>query len=556
MKTFIIGRTITGALCENETVNGPVPESSSEAAPERVSTRQKWAPSGQVLQSAAGEKPQRGSSRQMWLVVILTAVTGSVFAMAAGTHVALMAALIPILITVAMLSPKSLLLLLTIWMAELGLIRRLIPGGQSSSFSGDPLLIVGPAILFFLVVVAGNRGAFHSRGALAKTVLAFNVLCVFEAVNPAQGGLTVGLGGLLFVLVPMMAFWIGRSFFDDLEAEILIKVIAWLSLSAAAYGLYQVFGHFPSWDQNWIASSGYTALNVGNGVTRAFGMSASAQEYAAFLGLGLIAWLALFFKAHRGAKVLPLSAMAVISYALYYEAQRTILFLTVFAIGVTIAARFRVRPLGVAICGVLAIFGLVFFAGKFTSGGTAVCHEGDQQCTLAQRSNTIANPTGAGTSFSGHLTETRKGIVAGVAHPLGHGVGSTTLAAGKFNTVRSARGTEFDPGNAGTALGIFGLVLYPTMVVLAFRAAYKVATRRRDFIGIFVIGAMAVDLMQWLNGDLYSVTWLVWLFIGWAEAQSRISEEVLVEVALPLDPHPHPASYSDGNASGRRTRWA
>ncbi|MEI6700761.1 MAG: hypothetical protein WCL38_03280 [Actinomycetota bacterium] len=492
----------------------------------------------------------------MWLVVVFTGAIGAIFAMAAGTHVALMAALIPILITVAMLSPKSLLLLLTIWMAELGLIRRLIPGGQSASFSGDPLLIVGPAILFFLVVVAGNRGAFHSRGALAKTVLAFNVLCIFEAVNPAQGGFTVGLGGLLFVLVPMMAFWIGRSFFDDLEAEVLIKVIAWLSLGAAAYGLYQVFGHFPSWDQTWIASSGYTALNVGNGVTRAFGMSASAQEYAAFMGLGLIAWLALYFKANRGAKLLPLSAMAVISYALYYEAQRTILFLTVFAVGVTIAARFRVRPLGVAVCGVVAIFGLIFFAGKFTAGGTAVCHEGDQQCTLSQRSNTIANPTGAGTSFSGHLTETRKGMVAGVVHPLGRGVGSTTLAAGKFNTVRAARGTEFDPGNAGTALGIGGLVLYPTMVVLAFRAAYKVATRRRDFIGIFVIGAMAVDLMQWLNGDLYSVTWLVWLFIGWAEAQSRMPDSEPVEAILPLDPHPHPASFGDEDAPSRKTRWA
>ncbi len=537
-------------------VSVPVPQSSKEEPPQRSAARQKWSTNSQVAKSSNGEPPQRGSSRQMWMVVLLTGVIGSVFAMAAGTHVALMAALIPILVTVAMLSPKSLLLLLTIWMAELGLIRRLIPGGQSASFSGDPLLIVGPAILFFLIVVAGNRGAFRSRGALAKTVLAFNVLCVLEAVNPAQGGLTVGLGGLLFVLVPMMAFWIGRSFFDDLEAEVLIKVIAWLSLAAAGYGLFQVFNHFPSWDQTWITSSGYTALNVGNGVTRAFGMSASAQEYAAFLALGFIAWLALYFKANRGAKLIPLAAMAVIAYALYYEAQRTILFLTVFAIGVTIAARFRVRPLGVAICGVLAIFGLIFFAGKFTSGGTTVCHEGDQQCTLAQRSNTIANPTGSGSSFSGHLAETRKGMVAGFTHPLGHGVGSTTLAAGKFNTVRSARGTEFDPGNAGTALGIVGVVLYPTMVVLAFRAAYKVATRRRDFIGIFVIGAMAVDLMQWLNGDLYSVTWLIWLFIGWAEAQSRISDVAPPEVVLPLDPHPHPASVRDEATPSRRARWA
>ncbi len=513
--------------------------------------------------SPGGEPPQSGSTRQLWLVVVVTGVVGSVFAMAAGTHVALMAVLIPILLTIAMLSPKSLLLLLAIWMAELGLIRRVLPGGQSSSFAGDPLLIIGPAILFFLIVVVGNRGAFRARGSLAKTVLIFNVWSVLEALNPAQGGVTVGLGGLLFVLVPMMAFWIGRSLIDDAEAIALIKLVAWLGVLAAAYGTYQTFSRFPSWDQAWIDNAGYTALNVGGGVVRAFGMSASAQEYAAFLGLSIIAWLAISLRSNGATRFIAYAAIGLESYALYYEAQRTILFLSVFAVAVTIAARFKIRPLGVAICGVLAMFGLVFFAGKFTSGGTSVCHEGDQGCVLAQRANTVANPTGEGSSLSGHLSETRKGMGSAFKRPLGYGVGAATLAAGKFNSQRAARGTEFDPGNAGTSLGIVGLLLYPTMVILAFRAAYRVAMRRRDLISLFCIGAMSVDLMQWLNGDLYSVTWLVWLFIGWAEAQSMKPESDLSDVEPEVELlYPSVAVLGTelepvaGVHHGRRTRWA
>ena len=515
--------------------------------------------------STGGEPPKSGSTRQLWLVVVVTGVIGSIFAAAAGTHIALMAVLIPILLTIAMLSPKSLLLLLTIWMAELGLIRRVLPGGQSSTFSGDPLLIIGPAILFFLIVVVGNRGAFRARGSLAKTVLAFNIWSIFEALNPAQGGITVGLGGLLFVLVPMMAFWIGRSLVDDVEALAIIKLIAWLGVLAAAYGTYQTFSHFPSWDAAWIESAGYTALNVGGGVVRAFGMSASAQEYAAFLGLSIIAWLAISLRSAGFMRFVAIGAIGLESYALYYEAQRTILFLSVFAVGVTVAARFKIRPLGVAVCGVLAMFALVFFAGKFTSGGTAVCHEGDQACVLSQRANTVANPTGEGSSLSGHLAETRKGMASAFKRPLGYGVGAATLAAGKFNTQRAARGTEFDPGNAGTSLGIVGLLLYPTMVILAFRAAYRVAMRRRDLISLFCLGAMSVDLMQWMNGDLYSVTWLVWLFIGWAEAQSMKSDRELDDVgtltnrvhpsavALELELEPEP---EDSVRLSRRARWA
>ena len=48
---------------------------------------------------------------------------------------------------------------------------------------------------------------------------------------------------------------------------------------------------------------------------------------------------------------------------------------------------------------------------------------------------------------------------------------------------------------------------------------YGLAARRRDPLSIAVLGVAAVTLFQWLNGDLYSVAWLFWLTLGWADQQ-------------------------------------
>ncbi len=503
-------------------------------------------------------EPPKGTSAQTWVLLAITFVVGAVVVSAAGTHTSLMLVLVPMLVTVAMLSPKSLLLMLTIWMAELGLTRRLIPGGTSATFSGDPLLIVGPAVIIFLFVVAANRGALQRRTPLAKWVLAFSGVCILEALNPSQGGLTVGLGGLLFVLVPMLVFWIGRQFLDAREAIRIVRVVAWLGLFSAIYGLYQEFSHFPSWDQRWIQSSGYTSLNIGSDVTRAFGSASSAQEYAAFLGLSLVAWLVLLKGAKRYMIIVNLAAIGTIGYALFYEAQRTALVLTVIGMAIVISARFKVKPVGMLVTGVVAVALLVTFAGRIDTSSS--CATGDTKCQATARNGVLAHPLGSQSTLSGHLTETRKGIDFGISHPLGNGVGSITLAAGRFNSARSARGTEFDPGNAGAGFGWVGLVMYPVILLLGLRTAYRIAIRRNDTLGLFALGAVSVDLFQWLNGDLYSVTWLVWLFLGWADARERdhlfnLEEEVVEAVPAPVVQHAA-GRFAQLPEQRRRTTWA
>jgi hypothetical protein len=90
-----------------------------------------------------------------------------------------------------------------------------------------------------------------------------------------------------------------------------------------------------------------------------------------------------------------------------------------------------------------------------------------------------------------------------------------TVAAGHFG--QQFLSTENDPGNAGEGFGLLGLVLYVMILAFGIAATYRLASDRRDAVGLAAIGLIVVTLLQWLDGDLYSVTWLVWLALGWVD---------------------------------------
>jgi hypothetical protein len=407
--------------------------------------------------------------------------------------------------------------LLPVWMVFLGFVRRFTPGGGNITFSGDPVIIVGPlAILMLLLVVTSDRGVGRlSR--LGKVILAFDLLALVEAVNPGQHSFMVGLGGLLFVLVPTLAFWVGRRYGTTEVMWRIAWTVAILALGSAIYGLYQQFVGFPSWDLAWIDQKGYTALNLGSGVVRAFGSFSSAQEYAAFLGVGLIVWAALLTQKSRWPLPLHLAAMATVGAALFYEGQRTEVFLAALALGVVGAARFRVRPLTIGLAGVLAVVALVVFANQI-GGSSSTSGSSAASVIASHQQQGITDPLGSNSSLPGHIKATRLGILSAFKHPLGYGSGSTTLAASRYLTNSHLHGTEFDPGNMGIAFGIPGLVIYILLVLRIFQVAYRYAMRRRDALGLVVIGIVMATLFQWTNGDLYAVCWLVWFFLGTADA--------------------------------------
>ena len=479
---------------------------------------------------AQGEPAPQG--RSAWLLVIL-ASTGCIgIAIASGTHIGLVLVTLPIVIALVWQSPRTMIAVMPVWMVMLGLVRRLTPGGGNITFSGDPVLIIGPVVFLLLFIVAASRGGLSNRSRFATVVGWFCILAFLEGFNPKQGSVFTGLGGILFILVPMLAFWIGRALVDEVLAIQLVRTVAVLSFFGAAYGLIQQFHGLPSWDANWISTRGYSALSLGSNVIRAFGTFSSAQEYAAFLSVGLVAWLALAGKATRMLPPVHLAGTATVAVALWFESERTAVFLTVLAIGVMAAARLRLRPIGVILGGVGAVAFLVVVGGHLGSGGGG---GGGAAGTLNQHVvKGISGPFSQGSSLPGHIRATRIGILQAFKYPIGHGTGSVTIAANRYTHSRTV-GTEFDPGNMGIAFGVLGLVFYALIAWYAIKTAYVAAVRRREVVALFTLGMLMATLFQWTNGDLYSVCWLIWLFLGYLDVRvMRAPAEEAPATAVPV----------------------
>ena len=457
----------------------------------------------------APEQTPRGLSA--WALVVVAGLGCIAIALFSGTHLGLVMVVIPIVVAMTWQSPRTMIALMPVWMALLGLVRRLTPGGGNVTFSGDPVLLIGPIVIVLLFVISLSRGGARDRTRFATVVAGLSAVAFLEAFNPKQGTLLTGLGGLLFILVPMLCFWIGRTLVDEDLALQLVRTVAVLAVFASIYGLIQQFHGLPSWDARWISTRGYNALNLGQNVIRAFGTFSSAQEYAAFLSVGFVAWLALAGKKTRMLGPLHLAATALVGTALWFESERTAVFLTVMAVGVMAASRLRLRPIGVIAGGVAAVFLLIFVAGHFGGGGS-----GTAGALSNHVSKGISGPFSQGSSLPGHIRATKIGIRQGISSPLGHGTGTVTIASNRYSHSRTS-GTEFDPGNMGIAFGIFGLIFYVLLLWYSIKTTYRSAVLRRDAVGLFGIGMLMATLFQWTNGDLYSVCWLIWLFLGFLD---------------------------------------
>jgi hypothetical protein len=416
-----------------------------------------------------------------------------------GVRFVLVGCAAALILAAGLVAPRSVLYGLVVWLAVLGLVRRVVSTSSQGSRL-DPLLLVGPLALVFLVIVAARSGAFASMSALSKLVLALSALALLGCLNPLQGGIQTGLAGLLFMLVPMLAFWVGRGLVDDGSLSRLLKLVAAVAVGVAAYGLIQTFSHFPSWDEAWIRNSGYASLNV-NGSLRPFGTLSSAQEYALFVAVGLGALF--LFRSKLSRFPVLIAAGSVLAVAVFYASSRSVVVTLVLATGVALAARARLSALTGGIVAALLLAGVVLVASHYASGGSET--SSTTAALASHQLDGLANPFNSNSStLVGHLDLGGQGLRSALVYPLGIGTGSVSIAAGKFG--RQAAGTELDPSNAAVALGVPGLIAYVGILVLGLSALAIVA--------LFVI---VVTLFQWLNGGLYAIAPLPWLLLGWVD---------------------------------------
>jgi hypothetical protein len=421
------------------------------------------------------------------------------------------------LVGLAARSPAGSLLVLFVWLVVLAMSRRLI-SELAPITSMDPLLLVSPLLLIVLTGAAAQRGAFRNRSALSNGVLVLSLLALFGAVNPLQGSLFGGVSGLLFILVPMLAFWIGRVFCDDRILALFLNLVAGFGLAVAIYGLVQTYAGFPGWDRQWIndVQFSYAALNVG-GVIRPFATFSSASEYSMFLALAIIVWLT---KGRRlSALPFTLVALAVIVPALVLASARGAVVALIATLGLLVGAYRRLPITMSAGAGLLLLVALVFGLRHY---GPTTYGAGAPSSLLSHQVQGLSDPLNSQTSTLGtHLSELRKGLEQAFIQPVGEGVGAVTIAGGKFGGV--SKGTELDPSNVGVGLGLPGLLAYLVVLVAGMLRLYRVAMRRRDGLGLAALGVVTLTLGQWLNGGQYAVAVIPWLVLGWVDRPQRPS---------------------------------
>jgi hypothetical protein len=474
----------------------------------------------------------RGSASRLLLALLISLgliYLGHALADPTKARVVIAASVMAVLVGVGIRSPRALLYGLVVWLAALGVVRRLAadlgPAPQS-----DPLLVVEVVAIAILLVVAIARGALNGLSAFAKSVLVLSLLLLLAAFNPIGGNLTAGFGSLFLILVPMLAFWVGRGLCDDRMLAIVLVLVGVLAIFAALYGLLQTFNGFPSWDATWIGESGYSALNVG-GVLRAFGPFTSASEYAGYLGIGFVVCLAFGLRLTRAPIAwapLPLLAVAV-----FYESSRGIIFTLAFTAALMIAAWWRF-PIAVSVLVAAAAFVSVPFVTRSVASPTPVTPVGTGATLTAHQVQGLSSPFNSQDSTLGaHLSLLGNGFRTALHNPVGLGIGSVTIAGAKYGGQSSA--TEVDPGNAATALGFPGLIAYLVVAAAAFFKAYSLAVRRRDALSLAALGILTVTSLQWLNGGQYAVAFLVWFVLGWIDGAGS---------AIRAGPAASPASHA------------
>lgn len=420
------------------------------------------------------------------------------------------------LFAISLRKPVISLFIILILLPFTGLFRRLlIPVAGWTSF--DPLLLVAPVlILIFGAHWFVKRWLFEREPIKADTrlfmlVLLFLLLSCIQIVNPLQGSLLVGAGGVLYYIVPLMWMVLSREYFNTTHMRVLQVIVYVIGLVAAIYGIIQTHVGFTSFEILWIDLGGYAALRVGESV-RAFSVFPSAQEFVNYMSMGVAIGWAHLLRGRWIFKILIACTLPVLCYAIFMVGSRTPVILNLLAITIVTLLMYRsiwARILIVLVAIAVGVLGMNGLSKLADSKNDLILHQ----------VNGLMNPLDEEHStFFLHLDYFIEGIIKGFRMPIGHGLGSSTQAA---KTLGGAGGqnTEYDISDIMVSHGIVGGVLYLLMMVMVLRLLFSLP--RQDPLNIALLGTMLATIGFWMIGELTAVNAVLWVSIGYLDKMMK-----------------------------------
>ena len=382
----------------------------------------------------------------------------------------------------------------------------------------DPMLLIGPSMALFLAFPSLYH--LQLRDSLSKAMFALLVVMTLQIFNPSQGSLAVGVSGAFFYIVPVLWFWVGRSFAKPALVErLLYYVLLPLSVLAALMGFYQTFFGFLPYQEAWVNSATrvLTSLYVGTSI-RSFGFSISPSEYASLLLMGCVISVSAFFASKRvWILFLPLLGAALIlasgrGYVIRFAVASAIVWV------MRKGQKFRTSTLiSIGLFGVIALVGLSFAASEFApSEEPNQRHKTAVQNDLSHQLGGLGHPFDPRYSTAGtHAGMFTSALQSAMSYPLGLGLGYTTFAAEKITGAPTTQGSsEIDLSDMFKALGVAGGLIYLCVAFLILRESLHNLRRTPLKISLPVLGVLTAAFGGYLVGGQYSTSSLFFFLFG------------------------------------------
>ncbi|HLI49426.1 MAG TPA: hypothetical protein VKV18_12155 [Chthonomonas sp.] len=404
-------------------------------------------------------------------------------------------------------------ILALIYLSILGGVRRnLIP--IMGEFHVDPLLVVIPLTVGLIWFGKLLRLQIPLDNPIAKVrAVLLGLMLTIGLLNPSQGGVTVALGGAMFLVIPVLWSFVGRDLGDRKTLRTLYTIALIIAACGALYGTYQTLYGFTKGERMWLASDpNYTSINTG-GAIRPMSFFTSAGEYPSFLALCCVLTVAFLLSGRWWVLPFPLLLLA----GMFYSGVRAPIVFSLMGVIVLWSVRGRSMQAWVprlALAALIGGAGLIYGVKSAQNLALSPSQESLVQHQVEGLSNP-ADPTQSTAKI--HIQSAFYGVTSSLQHPLGLGLGTVTLAGYQFG--QAATNMEIDWSNMFLALGPLGGIIYLLFIATTLWCAFKVWHYSRSFATLAILGVLITSLNAWLNGDNYAVAMLVWFSIGALERE-------------------------------------
>lgn len=413
------------------------------------------------------------------------------------------------------------ILALFAWLPFMGFQRRLIYMWQPYVFF-DPILLIGPGISILLGgwCFLGRRQKIlemFRTSPTARGLTALLLLFVLQMGNPLQGGMQVGLSGALFYIIPPLWFYIGAVFLDEGTVGRIAGTVIGVTAISVAYYLYQDYMGLHDFELYWVEHGGWGAgLWLPGGRIRSFSVFVSPSEFGNYAVAGMLAIVAKFV--YQGdPRYLPIIAAGF--WALFSGGGRGGIVMLFLGILVLFALRNR-RPGRGMIAVIVSIVGLVLALGQLKYEEGMFGDIGVAEPIIERQVRGLSDPFGEYSSVPNKLNLLTWGFWNSMTqNPLGHGLGSTTMAVVKYGV--ESRSTEMDVSDVFQAAGVLGGLLYVYILYRVYKQTFQVWLRSRGWVVPACFGLMLGAVNKGVSLANYILPLIFWAVAGWLDREWR-----------------------------------